>query len=177
MGGFGETLTGPAATGGFAAAGAILLALAVIASEEIAVLPFLHGSYAAKLLEAQAPERRPSTPMRPSTAWRGRRSAAAHQGVFDLDFRAGLLTLSAEAAQMVGLSAHETTLSHADWIALVHPDDREVYIQALEDYRQRPGLAFRLEFRVAGGRAAPTAGWNCAPPSSASRMCRPTAWA
>src|SRR6201999_4274056 len=53
VGGFGETLTGPAATGGFAAAGAILLALAVIASEEIAVLPFLHGSYAAKLLEAQ----------------------------------------------------------------------------------------------------------------------------
>ena len=39
----GESLTGPAATGGFAAAGAILLALAVIASEEIAVLPFLHG--------------------------------------------------------------------------------------------------------------------------------------
>ena len=34
---------------------AILLALAVIASEEIAVLPFLHGSYAAKLLEEQAP--------------------------------------------------------------------------------------------------------------------------
>ncbi|HEX4635748.1 MAG TPA: hypothetical protein VH189_06175, partial [Rhizomicrobium sp.] len=32
VGGFGETLTGPAATGGFAAAGAILLALAVIAS-------------------------------------------------------------------------------------------------------------------------------------------------
>ena len=30
-----------------------LLALAVIASEEIAVLPFLHGSYAARLLEAQ----------------------------------------------------------------------------------------------------------------------------
>ena len=30
---------------------------------------------------------------------------AAHQGVFDLDFRAELLTLSPEAAQLVGLSA------------------------------------------------------------------------
>src|SRR5215469_17791906 len=44
LGALGETLTAPATTGGLAAAGAILLALAVIASEEIAVLPFLHGS-------------------------------------------------------------------------------------------------------------------------------------
>ena len=49
LGGLGETLTAPATTGGFAAAGAVLLALAVIASEEIAVLPFLHGSHAARL--------------------------------------------------------------------------------------------------------------------------------
>src|SRR6202012_2547774 len=34
IGGWGETLTGPAVTGGFAAVGAILVALAVIASEE-----------------------------------------------------------------------------------------------------------------------------------------------
>ena len=54
--------------------------------------------------------------------------AAAHQGVFDLDFRASILTLSAEAAQMVGLSSHETTLSHADWITLVHADDEIMLI-------------------------------------------------
>jgi diguanylate cyclase (GGDEF)-like protein/PAS domain S-box-containing protein len=151
IGGLGETLTGPAATGGFAAAGAILLALAVIASEEIAVLPFLHGSYAAKLLEAQTPE--DATQLDPNAPLNSLARAAigaAHQGVFDLDFRAGLLTLSAEAAQMAGISSHAATLSHADWIALVHPEDREVYTQALEAYRQRSGLAFRLEFRARG---------------------------
>ena len=151
VGGFGETLTGPAATGGFAAAGAILLALAVIASEEIAVLPFLHGSYAAKLLEAQTPES--SSQLDPNAPFNSLARAAigaAHQGVFDLDFRAGLLTLSAEAAQMAGISSHAATLSHADWIALVHPEDREVYTSALEAYRQRSGLAFRLEFRARG---------------------------
>jgi diguanylate cyclase (GGDEF)-like protein len=155
VGGLGENLTGPAATGGFAAAGAILLALAVIASEEIAVLPFLHGSYAAKLLEAQAPSTS-QTPVDPNAPFNSLARAAigaAHQGVFDLDFRAGLLTLSVEAAQMVGLSVHETTLSHSDWVGHVHPDDREVYTGALEEYRQRPGMGFRLEFRARGGNA------------------------
>ena len=154
IGGLGENLTGPAATGGFAAAGAILLALAVIASEEIAVLPFLHGSYAAKLLEAQAPAT-PQTPVDPNAPLNSLARAAigaAHQGVFDLDFRAGLLTLSPEGAQMVGLSGHETTLSHGDWLAHVHPEDRDIYSEALEEYRHRPGLAFRLEFRARGTR-------------------------
>ena len=152
LGGMGENLTGPAATGGFAAAGAILLALAVIASEEIAVLPFLHGSFAAKLLEAQAPsgENAAIDPNAPFNSLARAAIGAARQGVFDLDFRAGLLTLSAEAAQMVGLSTREATLSHADWIDHIEPADREVYTDALEDYRQRPGLAFRLEFRVRG---------------------------
>ncbi|HEX4176864.1 MAG TPA: EAL domain-containing protein, partial [Rhizomicrobium sp.] len=150
LGGLGENLTGPAATGGFAAAGAILLALAVIASEEIAVLPFLHGSYAARLLEAQAPsgESAAIDPNAPYNSLARAAIGASHQGVFDLDFRAGLLTLSAEAAQMVGLSTHAATLSHGDWIELIHPEDREVYTEALDDYRDRPGLAFRLEFRI-----------------------------
>ncbi len=155
LGGLGETLTGPAATGGFAAAGAILLALAVIASEEIAVLPFLHGSYAARLLEAQTPDDAAVLdPNAPFNSLARAAIGAAHQGVFDLDFRASILTMSAEAAQMVGLSAHETSLSHPDWIGMVHPDDREVYSRAVEDYRHRPGLAFRLEFRARGGDGA-----------------------
>jgi diguanylate cyclase (GGDEF)-like protein/PAS domain S-box-containing protein len=155
LGGLGENLTGPAATGGFAAAGAILLALAVIASEEIAVLPFLHGSNAARLLEAQTPadENAAIDPNAPFNSLARAAIGAARQGVFDLDFRAGLLTLSEEAAQMVGLSRREATLSHSDWIAQIAPEDREVYVDALEDYRHRPGLAFRLEFRIraAGG--------------------------
>jgi len=149
VGGLGDSLTGPAATGGFAAAGAILLALSVIASEEIAVLPFLHGSYAAKLLQDQPAATADLNA--PFNSLARAAIGAAHQGLFDLDFRAGLLTLSVEAAQMVGLSAHEATLSHGDWVGHVHPDDRDVYTGALEEYRGRPGLAFRLEFRARGG--------------------------
>jgi len=150
IGGLGETLTGPAATGGFAAAGAILLALAVIASEEIAVLPFLHGSHAAKLLEGEVKPQAAIDAQAPFNSLARAAVAAAHQGVFDLDFRSGLLTLSVEAVQMLGLPAHETTMSQGDWLNLVHPDDRAVYDQALETYRKQPGHAFRLEFRARG---------------------------
>ena len=145
LGGLGENLTGPAATGGFAAAGAILLALAVIASEEIAVLPFLHGSNAARLLEARAAEG-PVDDSAPAANLALAAIGASHQGVFDLDFRAELLTLSPEGTQMAGFG-QRTTIAHADWIAQIHPEDREVYVSALEQYRQQPGSAFRLEFR------------------------------
>jgi diguanylate cyclase (GGDEF)-like protein len=150
LGALGETLTAPATTGGFAAAGAILLALAVIASEEIAVLPFLHGSNAARLLEAHVTPENALDPTAPFASLALAAIGAAHQGVFDLDFRAQLLTLSADAALMLGLPAQNVTLSHSDWLARLHPDDREIYRDALILFRDPAGQAFRLEFRARG---------------------------
>ena len=150
LGGLGETLTAPATTGGFAAAGAVLLALAVIASEEIAVLPFLHGSKAARLLEVQSAQEDALDPSAPFANLALAAIGAAHQGVFDLDFRAQLLTLSADAALMAGLPAHKATLSHSDWMARLHPEDLETYRDALELFQGQPGQAFRLEFRAKG---------------------------
>jgi diguanylate cyclase (GGDEF)-like protein/PAS domain S-box-containing protein len=152
LGGWGEGLTGPAVTGGFAAAGAILLALAVIASEEIAVLPFLHGSGAAKLLEARLPEGATLDPATPFANLALAAIGAAHQGVFDLDFRSQLLTLSPDAAQLLGRGYHETTLSHSDFQALINSDDRESYTNALTEFSAHPGSAFRAEFRVGAGQ-------------------------
>jgi len=147
-GGLGESLTAPATTGGFAAAGAILLALAVIASEEIAVLPFLHGSGAARLLEAQAQaaESQNIDFAAPFANLALAAIGAAHQGVFDLDFRSQLLTLSPEAAALLGLGTHEATLSHSDFIAHIHPEDRDPYRRVLDTLR--PDQSFRLEFRA-----------------------------
>ncbi len=150
LGALGESLTAPATTGGFAAAGAILLALAVIASEEIAVLPFLHGSHTARLLEAQVAPDKALDPAAPFAHLALAAIGAAHQGVFDLDFRAQLLTLSADAAMMLGLPAQKVTLSHSDWLARIHPEDREIYRDALVLFREPSGQAFRLEFRAKG---------------------------
>lgn len=154
LGALGETLTAPATTGGFAAAGAILLALAVIASEEIAVLPFLHGSHAARLLEAQVAPDQALDPAAPFANLALAAIGAAHQGVFDLDFRAQLLTLSADAALMLGLPAQKVTLSHSDWLARLHPEDREIYRDALVLFQEPSGQAFRLDFRAKGPKGA-----------------------
>jgi diguanylate cyclase (GGDEF)-like protein len=150
LGGLGETLTAPATTGGFAAAGAVLLALAVIASEEIAVLPFLHGSNAARLLEAKNRPEEALDPAAPVANLALAAIGAAHQGVFNLDFRSQLLALSPDAALLAGLPPHKATLSHAEWTARLNPEDRQTYHDALELFRDQPGQAFRLEFRVPG---------------------------
>jgi diguanylate cyclase (GGDEF)-like protein len=128
--------------GGFAAAGALLLALAVAAGEGIAVLPFQSVAAA-----NGQPSREPSA-AGVFTSPAVLAIAAAHQGVFDIDFATDTLRLSRDAGQLLGLSDAGLRMPHADWIDRVHRDDRNVYVQALTDFRARAGLAFRLEFRV-----------------------------
>jgi diguanylate cyclase (GGDEF)-like protein/PAS domain S-box-containing protein len=130
LGALGDTTVAPDVAGGFAAAGAVLLALAVAAGEGIAMLPMPHR-------------------MAPRERELGREMqaiGASHQGIFDLEFDSDEVLLSREAAQMLGL--RETAMPHTAWIQRVHEDDRPVYAQALNDYRGQAGLAFRIEFRV-----------------------------
>ncbi|HLJ53328.1 MAG TPA: EAL domain-containing protein, partial [Rhizomicrobium sp.] len=127
------------AAGAFAAAGSILLALAIAAGEGIAVLPFQSVAAVAEP---------------PSAGGRDTKSAleaisASNQGVFDLDFTHDRLQLSHEAAQLIGL-AETTRVRHTDFIARIYSEDRDVYRRALGDYRNRPGLGFRIEFRMRG---------------------------
>ena len=143
LAGLGEGLIAPALTGGFAAAGAVLLALAVIASEEIAVLPFLHGVGAHQPPVEAPPIGDWSFDNVPLLAME-----AAHQGVFDLDFHTGVLKLSQESTGLVHVAKTAGAIPHDDWIARVHPEDRDTYSGAMRDYRRHPGQAFRLEFRA-----------------------------
>ena len=53
---------------------------------------------------------------------------------------------------MLGLPARKVTLSHSDWVARLHPEDRDIYRDALVLFRDPPGQAFRLEFRVKGSK-------------------------
>lgn len=128
MGMLGDTTVAPDIAGGFAAAGAVLLALAVVAGEGIAVLPGLR-------MTAEDPAALKAI-------------GAAHQGIFDLEFESDQVLLSREAASLIGLDEAHGTMPHRVWIARVHPDDRGIYEQAVSDYRAQAGLAFRIEFRV-----------------------------
>jgi diguanylate cyclase (GGDEF)-like protein/PAS domain S-box-containing protein len=143
----------PAVIGGFAAAGAVLLSLAVAGGEGIAILPFSRAS-ASPAATAEPPSET-ATPdvARVAESKDAAASpilqavAASHQGVFDLSFKPATVRLSKEAASLLGLSG-ETSMPHETWLARVHAEDRRVYREALADYRAHPGLAFRIEFRV-----------------------------
>jgi diguanylate cyclase (GGDEF)-like protein len=126
------------AAGGFAAAASLLLALAIAAGEGIAVLPFQSM--------AGMPDLEPLPADSADEAMQA--IGASHQGVFDLDFDTEALRLSREACALIGLSEHASPMAHADWTQRIHADDRDIYADALDDYRSHPGLAFRVEFRI-----------------------------
>jgi diguanylate cyclase (GGDEF)-like protein len=154
LGGFQDNPMAPAMIGGFVAAGAVLLALAIAAGEGIAILPATRVTAAAAplppppVVEKSPPAETPQPLSAAASSAATLAIGASHQGVFDLDFRADAVKLSADAARLIGLSQGPETIAHISWIARVHPDDRDVYRQAVADYRGHPGLAFRVEFRV-----------------------------
>ncbi|MDE2134534.1 MAG: EAL domain-containing protein [Alphaproteobacteria bacterium] len=139
VGGFGSAPLMPDVAGGFAAAGAVLLVLAVATGEGIAVLPFARQPHGA-LPVHQPPPPAPA----PNAALEA--IDASRQGVFELDFADEAAVLSREAAAPIGLDAGR--MAHRLWVARVHPEDRGVYERAISDFRTRSGLAFRIEFRV-----------------------------
>jgi diguanylate cyclase (GGDEF)-like protein/PAS domain S-box-containing protein len=143
LGGFQDNPAAPGIIGGFAAAGAVLLALAIAAGEGIAILP-------ANRMTPVAPTTRtadvaPAAVALPSVALQA--IGASHQGVFDLDLRTDVVELSSEAGMLIGFKSAQT-LRHIVWIDRIHPEDRDTYRAAIADYRGHPGIAFRIELRV-----------------------------
>lgn len=145
LGGFQDNPAAPGIIGGFAAAGAVLLALAIAAGEGIAILPA---------------NRMTPMPLAPATRGVGVALAdaavpsaalqaigASHQGVFDLNLRSDIVELSSEASILIGFKTAQT-LRHIVWIDRIHPEDRDTYRAAIADYRGHPGIAFRIELRV-----------------------------
>jgi diguanylate cyclase (GGDEF)-like protein/PAS domain S-box-containing protein len=130
VGMLGETTIAPDIAGGFAAAGAVLLALAVVAGEGIVILP----------ASRKSPE--DSHPLALKAI------GAAHQGIFDLEFDSDEVLISRDAARLLGLSEASGRMSQGAWLARLHDEDRAVYQRALSDYRTQVGLAFRIEFRA-----------------------------
>ena len=148
LGAFGNAPLTPDLAGGFAAAGAVLLVLAVATGEGMAVLPFARPAHAVAA-PPQTPPPPPSPPVEPASPLPHpavEAIDASQQGVFELDFADEAVVLSGEAAALIGLEAGR--MAHVLWVARVHPEDRAVYEQAVADFSGQSGLAFRIEFRV-----------------------------
>lgn len=149
LGGFQDNPAAPAIIGGFAAAGTVLLALAIAAGEGIAVLQVLGAPRpVAATLPPMASSAHLPPVADPVAATALQAIGASHQGVFELDFRDDTVRLSSEASSHIGLMASGESMAHSAWIARVHPDDRETYTQAITDFQNHTDLAFRIELRV-----------------------------
>jgi diguanylate cyclase (GGDEF)-like protein len=155
VGGFADNFTAPAVVGGFAAAGAMLLALAIVAGEGLVSVAHWRLAIANIGHHDGGELPPPHADTAPATAAPAPQDLAAlaaigasHQGVFDLDLRKMVVNLSKEAATLIGFKGKPQQFKHIDWIARIHPDDRDIYTQAVEDFSAHTGLAFRIEFRV-----------------------------
>jgi len=145
LGGLQSSPAAPGIIGGFAATGAVLLALAVAAGEGIAILP------ARGAKTAQIPDGRNESDNSEALAAIG----ASYQGVFEFDLTRETVRLSPEGAGLLGLYNGTEIFSGEAWLARVYPDDRDVFRHAMKEFRGQKGLAFRIEFRA----QTETGGW------------------
>lgn len=143
LGGMQSSAAAPGIIGGFAATGAVLLALAVAAGEGIAN-PAPRKNMSEQPTHAAGDENSESL-----TA-----IGASYQGVFEFDLAREVVKLSPEAAALLGLYNGAEVFSSASWLARIHPDDRDTFREAMERFRGQRGLAFRIEFRVQTENAA-----------------------
>ena len=153
LGAFAQNPMASGAIAGFSAAGAVLLALAIAAGEGIAILPLAGGQLAPALATNESGRSDgPTINLPPAAAYAHQAVGAAHQGVFDLDLVNGQLRLSAETARMTWLG-DARSIPHEAWLSRIQADDRQIYTDALKEYRAHPGLAFRMEFRVSAEKS------------------------
>lgn len=149
LGVFGVNLTASAALSGFAAAGALLVAVAstIPAEHSIGRLRDLRQAHRHDDLQAT------TTDEAIQREWESAAMAALQQGVFDLDLESGNLSLSSEAASVFGFPSAPIELKADIWTGTVVPEDWDLLRETIVAYRSRAKTPFRVEFRItAGGR-------------------------
>ncbi len=147
LGFFGVNLTASAALAGFAAAGALLVALASTMAVEHSV-GRLRGL---REVHEHDDKQATTTDEAIEREWEAAAVAASLQGVFDLDLGTGLLSLSSEAAVIFGLAAAPAELKTDVWTKRIAPEDWETLRQSMITWRNRPDTPFRVEFRILTG--------------------------
>jgi PAS domain S-box-containing protein len=74
--------------------------------------------------------------------------SAASQGLYDLDIRTGVVTVSPEYAVMLGYEPEGFRETRASWRERLHPDDRPSVSQRLDDYLSGRLPSYRVEYRL-----------------------------
>ena len=137
LGGLQANAAAPGIIGGFAATGAVLLALAIAVGEGVAILPG-RGKTSGDITREAGDESSEALAA----------IGASYQGMFEFDAVREIVKLSPEGAALLGLYNGAEMFSSAAWLARIHPDDRDTFRDAMERFRGQKGLAFRIEFRA-----------------------------
>jgi diguanylate cyclase (GGDEF)-like protein/PAS domain S-box-containing protein len=74
--------------------------------------------------------------------------AGANDGLWDWDLRSNTLYLSPRYRAMLGYGPHELGNNPLDWLALVHPDDREAVEDAVRDHVEGRTEHYEAEYRM-----------------------------
>ena len=72
---------------------------------------------------------------------------ASQQGLYDMDLRTGKAIVNQHYAEMLGYQPEVFLETHSDWLARMHPEDRESTVQAYQDYIDGKVSEFCVEFR------------------------------
>jgi PAS domain S-box-containing protein len=74
-------------------------------------------------------------------------------GLYDADFRSGLLTVNERAERMLGYEGTQLPREIADWAALVHPDDMDKAAEMLAAHArgELPAIEYEIRMRRADG--------------------------
>lgn len=72
----------------------------------------------------------------------------AGEGVWDWQIQSGNTYFSPRWLEILGFEAHEFANNYENWLAHVHPADREKVLAALQDYLDGNSVLFQVEFRM-----------------------------
>ena len=74
---------------------------------------------------------------------------AGSAGLFDWDLPSGQEVINEGYAEMLGYTLRELTpFTHADWLALAHPDDVDAHMREVQRHLRGESSAFRVETRL-----------------------------
>jgi PAS domain S-box-containing protein len=104
-------------------------------------------AFSAAKLRAEARRKQVENRLRMSESRLTLAQSAAHLGVWDRDLHTNVLTISGEYSRLCGLTPDHPSFTYEEWLALIHPDDRE-RVQALMRETLERTHVWDAEYRV-----------------------------
>lgn len=74
--------------------------------------------------------------------------ASAETGTWNWNLHTGQINWSSQVDRFLGLSERAASLTQNDWLALVHPEDRESMVRTMRQAMDQPGTEVSFEHRV-----------------------------